>query len=211
MDAARDGDTVRDAPAVGSVPETDGDADGDADGECDGSDAPVADAAALDVALSVTRAEGDASKDTRGDRLVPPLSDTRGLSDAATVSDAVGEHDATGSTNGMPTAEPAFTAHAPVPVLCDPTPSNITVPRASNTWNETAGMAPRPLPHAHPLVSLELLPGDSEQAMNFAPAETWSHSTGRPEGADTAFVIVSQSEVRAGRPMMPATSTVTTR
>ena len=146
---------------MGSVPEADVDADGDGDGECDGSEEPDADAAAPDVALSVTRAEGDASELTRADRLVPALSDTRGLADTATDRDTVGEHDATGSINGTPTAEPTSTAHAfvsnPPPA---PTPSNTTARCASSTRNDAAGSVPRPLPHAHPFENAVPLPGD---------------------------------------------------
>ena len=152
---------MNDAPAVGSVPETDADADGDGDGECDASDEPDTDAAAPDVALSVTRAEGDTPKDTLGGKVVPALSDSTGLGDAATERDTVGEHDATGSVNGAPTAEPTPTAHAfvlnPPP---EPTPSNTTPRCASNTRNDAAGSVPRPLPHAHPLDDDALLPGD---------------------------------------------------
>ena len=176
-DDTRDGDTLSDAPAVGSVPEADTDTDGDTDGERDGSNEPDADATAPNVALpvtraegdtskdalgdTVTRAEGDTSKDALGDRLVPALSDNCGLGDTDMDRDTVGEHDATGSTNGAPTAEPTPTAHAFV--LNSPpesTPSNTTARCASNTRNEAAGSVPMPLPHPHPLEDDAPLPGD---------------------------------------------------
>jgi hypothetical protein len=95
--------------------------------EIDRSDELDADAIATDVTLDVMIPEDDAYKDTLGDRLVTPLSDTCGLGDTAIDRDTVGEHDATGSINGAPTAEPTPTAHAfvsnPPP---EPTPSNTT-------------------------------------------------------------------------------------
>ena len=160
-DDTRDGDTLSDAPAVGSVPEADTDTDGDTDGERDGSNEPDADATAPNVALPVTRAEGDTSKDALGNRLVPALSDSCGLGDTVIDMDTDGEHDATGSTNGTPTAEPTPTAHAFV--LNSPpesTPSNTTARCASNTRNEAAGSVPMPLPHPHPLEDDAPLPGD---------------------------------------------------
>jgi hypothetical protein len=118
-DALSDNESVTDTDAHGDtlvVAETtrDGDSsdDSDRDGEIDRSDELDADATAPDVTLAVMIAEDDAYKDTLGDRLVTPLSDTCGLGDTAIDRDTVGEHDATGSINGAPTAEPTPTAHA---------------------------------------------------------------------------------------------------
>lgn len=189
-----DPDWLRDAIAV-----SDDDTQPDADD--DGHDDADADALDDGATLVVTLTE----------ELALALVDAAGLADADAATDTDGEHDATGSVNGLPTAEPASTVHAFAPcVLFDPTPSNTTVPRASSTRNDVAGTAPWPLSHAHPFDSDEPLPGVSEHAAAAAPPLAWSHSTGSPAGDDDASETVNHRRVSAGRPMMPAMSTDTT-
>ena len=196
---------------MGSVPDGDPDWLRDANAERDDDTQPDADDDGLGDADADVLDDGAALAVTLTEELELTLEDAAGLADADAPADTDGEHDATGSVNGLPTAEPASTVHAFTPyVLFDPTPSNTTVPRASSTRNDAAGMAPWPLSHAHPVAKDEPLLGVSEHDAASAPPLAWSHSTGSPTDDDDASETVNHRRVSAGRPMMPVMSTDTT-
>lgn len=193
--AVADSDTASDSDADPSA-EADSDANGDKVSESvavsDGDAEPRADAV-RDAGTDAAAVAEATVADTRADALT--------ASDAMGLGVAVGAHEGTGSANGLLTEKPTSMAHAFVPNVPLPPPSKTIAWLASYTRNDSAGTAPMPLFTAHPAV--DATPSVFRaHAAAFAPSVAWSHSTGSPEGDDTAFVAVNHSGVSAGRPPM---------